>query len=150
MTEELKPIPCPFCGFPSYRREVCMAVPANEVLTPLNSCSNLDCPAAQISFTDEEWNTRPSPWNADMSAAPRDGRRLVLRRDTSKRFGNLPAIAWVKIGKWCAHFKDSYEQGWREDIVTGPAVPAIKLSPTHWAYLEDFIPQPPEEGENES
>lgn len=77
-----------------------------------------------------------------IETAPKDGTRIQLMCVRSPRFTLIPPVLWIKVGKWCAHYKDGYEEGWREDAVSAPHEARLKLTPTHWRLL----PAPPIDG----
>lgn len=82
-----------------------------------------------------------------IETAPADGSRIQLARLKSPKFQNLPAILWIKIGSWRAHFLDGYQEGWREDAVAGPsATDHLRLSPSHWCRLPELSAFSPPDG----
>ena len=79
-----------------------------------------------------------------IAEAKKDGTRYqLLRQIDTMRFRDLPPIAWIKVGQWCCHWRDGYEQGWREDApaATFQDAAVFKLIPTHFRPL----PTPPKD-----
>jgi hypothetical protein len=78
-----------------------------------------------------------SEWKP-IDTAPKDGTRILLMARKIPKFINLPDILWVKLGKWGRHYRDGYEDGWREDaIACGFDTSPTRLNATHWMQLED-------------
>lgn len=145
MTEELKPdtsdlLPCPFCGDNS----------AHFTHVDSPDPHGVRCPRCRASIGEHDsrrdaaihWNTRPSPWNADMEAAPRD-RHLLLWVEPYEvmQYGTNPESVGLEVtertittGYW-----DQIDGAWCVSSATwvGPFV-----EPVAWMSL----PQPPEEG----
>lgn len=85
---------------------------------------------------DAAWNTRPSPWSADMDAAPRN-----MNPD-----GTLGVIGIYEYGgdRWSAHhiWWNPEEEEWND--IHGDQI----VRPSFWVGLPPKqLPQPPEESE---
>lgn len=119
MTENKELKPCPFCGGEDFNLDVSGIF--------CNSCKA----QGPLNYDDREtaWNTRPSPWNADMSAAPRDGTPVF-----ALCFEDYPqAVRWMG--------EDDY--GDEGTVHTFKSLVTDRyVTVTHWMPL----PLPPEEG----
>jgi len=124
MSEELKPLPCPFCP-PGTERTIHPTHPSWE------TAGIVQCEGCETQLPYEAWNTRPSPWNSDMSAAPRDGTTIFVMLNT----GEFYAVEWLN-GRWCVDDRDREYSDLPLRGVGGNCSAQI----THWQ-----LPQPPEE-----